>query len=160
MNHDGGSGAAIASRGQVAWIVEDEPAAATLASDLCDASGITAVVFNLPLPFLTALRTAQPPSLVVLDWRLENELSAALFLATRHHHPRLPVIYWTASRPSALPSMISDDPLTTIVDKAAGTARFDEALRWALAGSGDLHAEGPLVVPGQHDGSVHAAEAE
>jgi hypothetical protein len=36
------------------WIVEDEPAAAKLAADLCEASGAEASVFRAPLPFLTA----------------------------------------------------------------------------------------------------------
>ena len=75
----------------------------------------------------------RPPSAVILDWRLEHELSAALFLATRHRHPRLPVIYWTGSTLGALPSMISDDRWARIVDKATGTEPFEEALAWALA---------------------------
>ena len=145
MSNSGGPVPEMANGGPVAWIVEDEPAAAELASDLCDASGITAVIFSLPFPFLTALRTSPPPSLVVLDWRLERELSAALFLATRHRHPKMPVIYWTGSHRSALPSMISDDPLTRIVDKAAGTSRFDEALRWASASFADRQGEGSTV---------------
>ena len=40
----------------------------------------------------------QAPVAVILDWRLEHELSAALFLATRHRYPRMPVIYWTGQR--------------------------------------------------------------
>ncbi|MCA1570060.1 MAG: hypothetical protein LC798_07010 [Chloroflexi bacterium] len=114
------------------WIVEDEPAAATLAADLCQVNGAAPSLFRLPLPFLSALRMAAPPSAVILDWRLEHELSAALFLATRHRYPRMPVIYWTGSVASSLPSMISDDRLTRIVDKASGAAAFEEALAWAL----------------------------
>ena len=115
------------------WIVEDEPAAAMLAADLCEASGAAASVFRQPSTFLAALRTSGPPTAVVLDWRLERELSAALFLATRHRHPRLPVIYWTGSTLGALPAMISEDRWATIVDKSGGTAPFEEALAWALA---------------------------
>jgi DNA-binding NtrC family response regulator len=115
------------------WIVEDEPAAATLAAELCEAHGAITAVFPLPLPYLTALRTLAPPSAVVLDWRLEHELSAALFLATRHAYPQLPVIYWTGSVKSALPSMISDDRRTVVVDKSAGATSFEDALDWALA---------------------------
>ena len=114
------------------WIVEDEPAAALLAADLCEANGIVATIFRVPLPFLTALRTLPPPDIVILDWRLERELSAALFLATRHRYPSMPVIYWTGSASSSLPSMICDDGWTRIVDKAAGTASFDDAITWAL----------------------------
>jgi CheY-like chemotaxis protein len=115
-----------------AWVVEDEPAAAALAAEMCEASGAATTVFRFPLPYLTALRGGPAPAVVVLDWRLERELSAGLFLATRHRHPRLPIIYWTASTSDALPSMISDDRYTIVVDKAGGTAPFEEALAWAL----------------------------
>jgi DNA-binding NtrC family response regulator len=114
------------------WIVEDEPAAATLAAELCRSCGGEPTVYRAPLPFLAALRGAAGPSAVVLDWRLEHELSAALFLATRHRHPRLPVIYWTGSAVDSLPEMIRSDAHTTIVDKAAGSAAFEEAMGWAL----------------------------
>jgi DNA-binding NtrC family response regulator len=115
-----------------AWIVEDEPAAATLAAELCEANGAIASVFRLPLPFITALRSSPGPAVVVLDWRLEHQLSAALFLATRHRYPRTPIIYWTGSAAESLPAMIQDDRYTVIVDKASGTTRFEEALAWAL----------------------------
>ena len=114
------------------WIVEDEPAAAALAADLCRAFGAEAVIFRAPLPFLAALRGMPRPSVVVLDWRLEHELSAALFLATRHRYPDLPVVYWTGSVATSLPAMIRDDSHTTVVDKAAGSSAFDAALDWAL----------------------------
>jgi len=123
---------ATMSRERTVWIVEDEAASATLAADLCEANGVAASLFRLPLPFLTALRTTSPPTLVILDWRLEHDLTAGLFLATRHRYPRLPVIYWTGSTVSALPSMISDDGWTVIVEKASGTTSFEEALAWAL----------------------------
>lgn len=126
------------SRGRQVWIVEDEPAAALLAAELCETSGGVPSLFRRPLPFLTALRNVPPPTTVVLDWRLEHELSAALFLATRHRYPRMPVIYWTGSAASNLPSMISEDPWTRIVDKAAGTTAFEEALAWAMASPGSL----------------------
>jgi CheY-like chemotaxis protein len=114
------------------WIVEDEPAAATLAAEMCEQVGAAAVVFRAPLPYLAALRTDAPPAAVILDWRLEHELSAALFLATRHRHPRLPVVYWTGSAPESLPGMIRADSRARVVDKAAGTAAFEEAVGWAL----------------------------
>jgi DNA-binding NtrC family response regulator len=114
------------------WIVEDEPAAATLAAEMCEQGGTVPVVFRAPLPYLAALRTDAPPAAVILDWRLEHELSAALFLATRHRHPQLPVVYWTGSSPESLPAMIRADARARIVDKAAGTAAFEEALEWAV----------------------------
>lgn len=115
------------------WIVEDDAAAAALAADLCEAWGAGASVFRAPLPYLAALRESVPPMAVILDWRLEHELSAALFLATRHRYSQLPVIYWTGSTASALPSMITDDALTTVVLKADGAAAVERALDWARA---------------------------
>ncbi len=114
------------------WIVEDEPAAAALAAELCTSCGADPHVYRTPLPFLVALRSTQPPDAVVLDWRLERELSAALFLATRHRYPRLPVVYWTGST-DALPATVRDDGSTRIVDKADGAAAFERAVTWALA---------------------------
>ncbi len=115
-----------------AWIVEDEPAAASLAADLCEANGTSASVFRLPLAFLAAMRAGPAPDVVILDWRLENELSAALFMATRHRNPRLPIIFWTGSGTDGLPSMIHDNGYTRVVDKAAGTSPLEDALAWAL----------------------------
>lgn len=118
------------------WIVEDEPAAAALAADLCLSCGASPSVYRAPLPFLAALRSAEPPHAVVLDWRLERELSAALFLATRHRYPDLPVVYWTGSPGDALPAMIREDARTVVIDKAAGSRAFESAITAALeAGS-------------------------
>ena len=113
------------------WIVDDEPAAATLAAEMCEGWGAQVSVFRAPLPFLGALRNRPRPSAIVLDWKLEHELSAALFLATRHRYPRLPVIYWTGHAAGALPDVIVDDARTTVVDKAGGTGPFERALDWA-----------------------------
>jgi hypothetical protein len=131
----GASEAGGTPRGSV-WIVEDEPAAGALAEDLCAAMELEPRLFRSPLPFLREFRLAEPPSAVVLDWRLERELSAALFLATRYRFPELPVIYWTGTDPSTLPAMIVGDPLTRIVDKTDGTAAFEAALGWALTQPG------------------------
>ena len=117
------------------WIVEDEPASAALAAELCEGWGGETTSFRAPLPYLAALRDRTPPEIVVLDWRLEHELSAALYLATRHRYPGLPVVYWTAHPPSALPAMIRDDPMTTVVDKAVGAGPVERALDWAASRS-------------------------
>ena len=117
------------------WIVEDEPAAAALAVELCESRRALPSIFRNPLPFLAALRSGVEPAAVVLDWRLEHELSAALFLATRHRYPALRVVYWTGSPLGTLPGMIREDAQTRIVDKAAGSAAFEEAIDWALAGA-------------------------
>jgi FixJ family two-component response regulator len=114
------------------WIVEDEPAAAALAVELCASFGAAPRVFRTSVAFLAALREATPPAVVVLDWRLERELSAALFMATRHRHRILPVVYWTGTV-EALPGMVREDGETRIVDKAGGAAAFEEAIGWALA---------------------------
>jgi DNA-binding NtrC family response regulator len=114
------------------WIVEDEPAAALLAAELCQASGADSLLFRTPLDFLAALRdVTPPPDAVVLDWRLERELSAALFMATRHRFPALPIVYWTGTV-DALPDMVRQDARTRVVDKAHGAAVFEAAVAWAL----------------------------
>jgi DNA-binding NtrC family response regulator len=117
------------------WIVEDEPAAAALAAELCRGSGLEPTLFRAPLPFLAALRAEDPPAAVVLDWRLEHELSAALFLATRHRFPAMRVVYWTGIPADLLPAMIRADASTRIVDKAAGAVAFESAVRWAVGGA-------------------------
>jgi len=117
------------------WIVEDEPDAAALAAELCRGSGVEPTVFRAPLPFLAALRSDDPPAAVVLDWRLEHELSAALFLATRHRFPAMRVVYWTGIPADLLPGMIRADASTRIVDKAAGALAFEAAVRWAVGGA-------------------------
>lgn len=116
------------------WIVEDEPAAATLAVELCASADAVATTFSSPVPYLAALRGPSPPSAVVFDWRLEHELSAALFLATRHRFPDMRVVYWTGSPPDSLPEMVRGDHHARIIDKAAGSAAFEAALGWALSG--------------------------
>lgn len=116
----------------VVVIVEDDPAVAQLAADLCVAAGAEPQVFRSTLPVLRALPSGTRPAVAVLDWRLEHELSAALFMALRHRYPALPIVYWTASSPAALPSMIREDPLTRSVEKSGGSAAFEAALEWAL----------------------------
>ena len=117
------------------WIVEDEPAAAAVAAELCQNVGVESTLFREPLPFLAALRADDPPAAVVLDWRLEHELSAALFLATRHRFPHLPIVYWTGSPVDLLPDMIRADAGTRVVDKAAGAGPFEAAVGWAVGES-------------------------
>lgn len=117
------------------WIVEDEPDAAMLAVDLCEALGLDASVFPASMPYLAALRAHGAPAAIVLDWRLENELSAALYLATRHRYPALPVIFWTGSEFGRLPAMVRGDTMTIVVHKADGAVPFERALGWALNGA-------------------------
>jgi FixJ family two-component response regulator len=128
----GERGAVESALARRVWIVDDEPAAATLAEELCASNGALATIFRAPLPFLGALRESDPPDAVILDWRLERELSAALFLATRHRYPGMPVIYWTGSPVAALPGMVRTDERVSVVDKAAGAVAFERALEWAF----------------------------
>lgn len=122
----------VGSAGSAVWIVDDEPQAAQLAADLCEAAGVPALVFPAEQPFLTALEDEWTPAAVILDWRLERQLSAGLFLAARHRYGDLPVICWTGTDPDALPDVIRDDPATLLVGKADGVTAFEDALAWAL----------------------------
>jgi len=119
-------------------VVEDDPNVAALAADLCRGMGANAVLFASPTPFLRAFSDGAPRA-VVLDWRLEREVSAAAFMAIRHRYPLLPVVCWTASPRESLPVMIHHDPMTRIVDKASGMAAFEHALSWALGAGGHTH---------------------
>jgi CheY-like chemotaxis protein len=113
-------------------VLEDDPTLAALAADLCHGLGVSAAIYTSPAPCLEAARLA-PPRVLVLDWRLEGQLGAATFMAVRHRYPRLPVVCWTASPAWHLPQMIRQDPMSRVVDKAAGAGGFEDALRWALA---------------------------
>jgi hypothetical protein len=42
------------------------------------------------------------------------------------------VVCWTASPAWNLPQMIREDPVARVVDKGAGTAAFEAAVRWAI----------------------------
>ena len=57
----------------------------------------------------------------------------------------MPVIYWTGTAKSLLPSMIRGDRLTVIVDKAEGATSFEQALAWALAPPVRREPEGSAV---------------
>jgi FixJ family two-component response regulator len=116
----------------VVAILEDDPVLAELAAELCADIGLRAVAYPTPAPFLDSVR-ASPPAALVLDWRLRDQLGAAAFMAVRHRHPRMPVVCWTASPAWRLPQMIREDPVTQVVDKAAGATDFERAVRRALA---------------------------
>jgi DNA-binding NtrC family response regulator len=124
--------ASVPTTAAAVWIVEDEPAAAALAADLCALNGTLAYIYRDAQLFLDALHSEARPAVLVLDWRLERGLSAPLFMAARHREPALPVVFWTGTSAQALPQMIQQDPRARVVDKAEGTAAFERALRWAL----------------------------
>ncbi|HEY7525372.1 MAG TPA: response regulator [Candidatus Limnocylindria bacterium] len=110
--------------------MEDDLALADLAAELCRGVGAAAVVYGAPADFLEAAR-AEPPDVLILDWRLQGQLGAAAFMAVRHRYPAMPVVCWTASPAWNLPQMIHQDPMTTVVDKAGGPGPFEAAVRWA-----------------------------
>ena len=111
-------------------ILEDDPTLGELAAELCTRLGFRPLTFTTSATFLEAAR-ANPPAVLVLDWRLRDQLGAAAFMAVRHRYPRLPVVCWTASPAWHLPQMIREDPMTQVVDKAAGAISFESALRQA-----------------------------
>ena len=113
------------------WIVEDELNVGQLAAEICESVGAVPTIFRAPLAFLLALRGSSMPSAVILDWRLTNELSSGLFLATRHRYRGMPVIYWTNS-PEGLPAVVREDELTRVVDKQGGIVPLEQALAWAF----------------------------
>ncbi len=114
------------------WVVDDEPAAAALACELCELAGLEAIAFGTAGSYLDALRGGSSPAMVILDWRLEHELSAALFMATRQRYPTLPVLFWTGSERGSLPLMVHHDPHVRVLAKTGGSAEFSAALAWAL----------------------------
>lgn len=124
------------------WIVEDEPNVGMLAAEICESFGAVPTLFRAPLSFLLALRGPTMPSAVILDWRLANELSSGLFLATRHRFRGMPVIYWTNS-PEGLPAVIRDDELTQVVDKQGGVEPLERALGWAFEQTEPVRAQPP-----------------
>jgi FixJ family two-component response regulator len=112
-------------------VLEDDPQVAALAVELCREMGLQAAPFPAPAPFLAAY-ALQPPRVVVLDWLLEREIGSAVFLAVRHRFGDVPIVCWTGMEPGLLPDMVAVDARTQVVDKAAGVAPFQDAIRWAL----------------------------
>lgn len=129
-------------RRQPVWIVEDEPNVAQLAAEICESVGALPTIFRAPLSFLLALRGPSMPAAVILDWRLTNELSSGLFLATRHRYRGMPVIYWTNS-PEGLPAVVREDALTRVVDKQGGIEPLQRALGWAFEQREPVRAQPP-----------------
>lgn len=119
------------------WVVDDEPAAAALACEMCEIAGLQAIAFGDAVSYLGALRGPTAPVAVVLDWRLEHELSAALFMATRQRYPTLSIIFWTGNELGSLPRMVHHDPNVRVLAKVGGSTEFDAALAWAFADGAD-----------------------
>lgn len=118
-----------ADRPRVA-VIEDRPELAELAAELCERLGLVPTTYPTPARFLAELGE-RPPRLIVLDWRLEREVGAAVFLAVRHRFEEVPIVCWTAAAPEELPDMLAGDARTRLVRKASGLAAFEDAVRWA-----------------------------
>ena len=117
-------------------VLEDEPHLAELAVELCDRMGLTAATYRSPANFLGEV-SHHTPRLLVLDWRFERELGAAVFMTVRHRFGDLPIVCWTATAITDLPAMLVRDPNVRIVQKARGAEAFEAALRWAVSHAGD-----------------------
>ena len=121
-------------------VLEDEPHLAELAVELCDRMGLSAATYRSPAGFL-AEESHNAPRLLVLDWRFERELGAAVFMAVRHRFGDLPIVCWTATAISDLPAMLVRDANVRIVQKARGIEAFESALRWAVSDGDDEGAD-------------------
>jgi len=117
-------------------VLEDEPHLAELAVELCDRMGLSAATYRSPAGFLGAV-SHHAPRVLVLDWRFERELGAAVFMAVRHRFGDLPIVCWTATAIADLPTMLVRDASVRIVQKARGIDAFESALRWAVGDAGD-----------------------
>jgi DNA-binding response OmpR family regulator len=116
-------------------VLEDDPQLAELAVELCRRMGLSAQTYSSPGAFLGDA-TVTRPRLLILDWRFERELGAAVFMTVRHRFGDLPIVCWTATPASDLPSMVVDDPRVRIVPKPDGIEAFEVAVRWAAAPQG------------------------
>jgi FixJ family two-component response regulator len=130
-------------------VLEDDPAVAELAVELCDRMGLAAATFRSPAGFMGEVSRLDPRFLI-LDWRLERELGAAVFMAVRHRFGDLPVVCWTSTAITDLPAMLVRDPFVRIVQKARGVVAFEAAVRWAVR-----HTDGRS---GSNDGSQKGAD--
>ena len=111
-------------------VLEDQEHAALLAIEACDGLGLTAATFSSPATFLSHF-TNMEPRIVVLDWRLEQNVGAGVFMALRHRFGLLPIVCWTAMPPSSLPDIVTSDGRTMVVQKTSGIDALESALRWA-----------------------------
>ncbi len=116
-------------------VLEDDPQLANLAVELCGRVGLSAETYPSPAAFLEEA-SPTPPRLLILDWRFEHELGAAVFMTVRHRFGNLPIVCWTATAANDLPAMVVDDPQVCIVPKSAGIEAFEAAVRWAAAPQG------------------------
>ncbi|HEX6139074.1 MAG TPA: hypothetical protein VF013_01260 [Candidatus Limnocylindria bacterium] len=113
-------------------VLEDDAILAELAAEMCEGMGLSSATYDAPRPFLDDFDD-HPPRVVILDWRLTQQIAAAVFLAVRHRFPDVPIVCWTATPRDELPSMVWANPMTRVVSKDEGVTGFETAVRWALA---------------------------
>jgi FixJ family two-component response regulator len=112
-------------------VLEDDAHLAELAVELCDRLGLSAATYRSPAGFLGEV-SHNSPRVLILDWRFERELGAAVFMAVRHRLGDLPIVCWTSTTITDLPTMLVRDPAVRIVQKSRGVEAFESALRWAM----------------------------
>ena len=126
-------------------VLEDERELADLAVEVCRQLGLTASVFRTAAAYNETF-AGRRPRLVILDWRLDREVAAAVYMALRHRFDDLQIVLWTATGERELPGMLGADPRTRVVRKSSGLETLEAALREAIAagsGSNDDRQEEP-----------------
>ncbi len=113
-------------------VLEDERELADLAVEVCRQLGLSAAVFETSAAYNGAFG-GRRPSLVILDWRLEHEVAAAVYMALRHRFDDLRIVLWTATGERELPGMLDADPHTRVVRKSSGLEALEGAIREAIA---------------------------
>jgi len=133
-------------RPQVA-VIEDEREPGELALEVCQRMGLSARQYRTSAAFQAAFAERRP-DLVILDWRLEREVAAAVYLALRHRFEALPIVLWTGTGEHDLPRMVARDPHTSVVPKPSGLEALEAAIRGAFAPAAVAEEET------SHDGGV------
>lgn len=111
-------------------VLEDDPQMAAVVVEVCRVMGLRAAVFRTAAAYQAVFHDSAP-RLVILDWRLEREVTAAVFLVMRHRWPGLPIVFWTASTERDLPAMVTSDRRTRVVPKTSGVGALEAAIRGA-----------------------------
>src|SRR5574338_1092599 len=112
-------------------VLEDDASLAELAAEMCEEMGLSSATYDAPRLCLDDFED-HPPRVVILDWRLTQQIAAAVFRAVRHRFPDVPSVCWTATPRDELPSMVWANPMTRVVSKDEGVTGFETAVRWAL----------------------------
>jgi CheY-like chemotaxis protein len=135
-------------------VLEDERELADLAVEVCRQLGLSAGVFGTPAAYNVAFGQRRP-RLVILDWRLDREVAAAVYMALRHRFGDLQIVLWTATGEGELPGMLGADPHTRVVRKSSGLVSLETALRDAIAAAPESDG---VREEDDHDGRLQGPE--